>query len=476
MKFKILHENRSRMRIHVAQARMTYEEADLLEYFLQTLDGVDNVKVHDVTCDAEFTYSGERAVILRSLQRFHYDEINPPEGLIEHSVRPLNAEFQDKLIWAVTKHLFCRYVLPTDIRKVVNWIRAVPYVWKGLKSLFQQGNLDVSVLDATAILASLLRKDYNTAGSVMFLLGIGDLLEEWTHKKSVGDLARVMSLNISEVWVRGGEADTLVPIGAVRPGDQVVVRTGNRIPFDGVVVSGEALVNQASLTGESLPVRKAGDAVVYAGTAVEEGELVFRVGETGGDSKYEQIVHMIEDSEALKSTVETSAFHMADRLVPLTLGTAALTYLLTQNVEKAVSVLMVDFSCALRLSMPIAVLSAMREAGRHRITIKGGSFLEQLSHADTIVFDKTGTLTKAQPRVRDVVSFNGMDPEELLRMAACLEEHYPHSLANAVVRAAQEKGLQHEEMHTEVEYVVAHGIASSIGGETRSHRELPLPV
>ena len=457
------------MRIRAAQRKMTYEQADLLEYYLMSLDGVKNVRVHEQTCDAEFTYQGNRSEIIHALQIFHYDEVKAPEGLVEHSVRPLNAEFTDKLFHKVLFFLARKGLWQFDALKKIkiayNWAMSLKYFKEGLKSLFH-GKLEVSVLDATAILVSMLRGDYSTAGSVRFLLSIGNLLENWTRKRSMGDLARVMSLNVSDVWVRQEDGtEVLLPIDEVHSGDEVVVHTGSTIPFDGTVLFGEAMVNQAALTGESLPVRKVEEDSVYAGTAVEEGEVVFRVSKTGGDSKYEQIVHMIEGSENLKSSVESKAYHMADKLVPYTLGTSILTYLFSHNLEKAVSLLMVDFSCALKLSIPISVISAMREASGHGITVKGGKFLEAVSSADTIVFDKTGTLTRAQPTVREVISFDGEDPDELLRMAACLEEHFPHSIANAVVKAAKDKGLNHEELHTKVEYVIAHGIASSINGK-----------
>ncbi len=469
MKFTIKHENRSRMRIRAAQRKMTYEQADLLEYYLMSLDGVKNVRVHERTCDAEFTYQGNRSEIIHALQIFHYDEVKAPEGLVEHSVRPLNAEFTDKLfhrvLFFLTRKALWQFDALKKIKIAYNWAMSLKYFKEGLKSL-SHGKLEVSVLDATAILVSMLRGDYSTAGSVRFLLSIGDLLEDWTRKRSMGDLARVMSLNVSDVWVRQEDGtEVLLPIDEVHSGDEVDVHTGSTIPFDGTVLFGEAMVNQAALTGESLPVRKVEEDSVYAGTAVEEGEVVFRVSKTGGDSKYEQIVHMIEGSENLKSSVESKAYHMADKLVPYTLGTSILTYLFSRNLEKAVSVLMVDFSCALKLSIPISVISAMREASGYGITVKGGKFLEAVSSADTIVFDKTGTLTRAQPTVREVISFDGEDPDELLRMAACLEEHFPHSIANAVVKAAKDKGLNHEELHTKVEYVIAHGIASSINGK-----------
>lgn len=470
MKFTIKHENKTRMRIRVNQyGNMTFAQADLLEYYLMNLDGVDDVRVHERTGDAEFTYSGDRSTLIHSLQTLHYEDVEAPEGLVEHSVRPLNAEYADKLFNKVFFYLARKALWQFDalhtVKVIWNWVNSLKYFKEGLKSVFH-GKLEVSVLDATAIFVSMIRGDYSTAGSVRFLLGIGDLLEEWTRKRSMGDLARVMSLNVTDVWVRTPDGtEVLVPVTDVNPGDEVVAHTGNTIPFDGTVISGEGMVNQASLTGESLPVRKTVEDTVYAGTAVEEGELVFTVKKTGGDSKYEQIVKMIENSSNLKSSVESKAYHMADKLVPYTFLTSILTYIFTRNIEKTVSVLMVDFSCALKLSIPISVISAMREAGRHGITVKGGKFLEAISAADTIVFDKTGTLTKAQPTVREVISFDGEDPDELLRMAACLEEHFPHSIANAVVKAAKDKGLKHDEMHTKVEYIVAHGIASSINGK-----------
>ncbi len=470
MRFKIVHENKSRMRIRPAQTRMTYEQADLLEYYLMNLDGVSNVKVKDRICSAEFRYTGDRMDVIRALQRFHYEDVEAPAEVTAHSIRPINAEFTDKLVNSVIFHFARKALWMFDAFKTVqavwSWWKAAPIIWDGLKAL-RKGNIEVAVLDATALAVSLIRKDYSTVGSVTFLLGIGDLLEDWTRKRSVGDLARIMSLNVSEVWVQTEEGmEVLTPVSEVKPGDIVIAHTGNTIPFDGKVLLGEAMINQASLTGEPLPVRKTTDDPVFAGTAVEEGELSFEVTKTGSDSKYNQIVEMVENSENLKSSVENSAYKMADKLVPYTLGASALTYAFTQNVEKATSVLMVDFSCALKLSIPVAVLSAMREAGRNGITVKGGSFLEEIANADTIVFDKTGTLTEARPTVKEVVSFSDdYNPDELLRMAACLEEHFPHSIANAVVKAASDKGLKHEELHTKVEYIVSHGIASGIDGK-----------
>ena len=399
------------------------------------------------------------------IQLFHYEEVELPTGLLESSGRALNNEYQEKLISKVIYHFGRKWLLPAPIRAIYTTVVSVKYVWKGIQTL-AQGKIEVPVLDATAIGVSMLRGDYGTAGSVMFLLGVGELLEEWTHKKSVGDLARSMSLNVGKVWLKKDGQEILVPSEKIVAGDEIVVHMGNLIPFDGEVSNGEGMVNQASLTGESVPVRRTLGSVVYAGTVLEEGELTILVKQTGGSSRYEKITAMIEESEKLKSGLESKAEHLADRLVPYSLGGTALTYLLTRNATKALSILMVDFSCALKLAMPISVLSAIREANQHKITVKGGKFLEAVAEADTIVFDKTGTLTKAQPTVAEVVSFSETkSPDELLRIAACLEEHFPHSMAKAVVDAAKEKHLDHEEMHSKVEYIVAHGISTTINGE-----------
>ena len=407
------------------------------------------------------SYVGDRQTIIELLRGFHYEDVEVPEGLIENSGRELNNTYQEKLIGKIVFHYARRWILPYPIRICLTSIQSVKYLWKGLTTLVA-GRIEVPVLDATAIGVSVLRSDFNTAGSIMFMLGIGELLEEWTHKKSVDDLARTMSLNVGKVWLVSGGQEVLVPTSQIKAGDKVVVHMGNIIPFDGVVAEGEAMVNQASLTGESVPVRKTVESTAYAGTVVEEGELTILVKEVGGSSRFEKIVKMIEDSEKLKSGAESKAEHLADKLVPYSLGGTILTYLLTRNVTKALSILMVDYSCALKLAMPISVLSAIREASLYNVTVKGGKYLEAVAEADTIVFDKTGTLTKAKPTVVDIVSFNGESTDELLRIAACLEEHFPHSMAKAVVDAATQKNLEHEEMHSKVEYIVAHGIASKI--------------
>lgn len=461
MKFIIKHETKGRMRIHAVQNRMSYAQADTLLYFLHSRKEVTFAKVYDRTCDAVISYVGDRQTIIELLRGFHYEDVEVPEGLIENSGRELNNTYQEKLIGKIVFHYARRWILPYPIRICLTSIQSVKYLWKGLTTL-AAGRIEVPVLDATAIGVSVLRSDFNTAGSIMFMLGIGELLEEWTHKKSVDDLARTMSLNVGKVWLVSGGQEVLVPTSQIKAGDKVVVHMGNIIPFDGVVAEGEAMVNQASLTGESVPVRKTVESTAYAGTVVEEGELTILVKEVGGSSRFEKIVKMIEDSEKLKSGAESKAEHLADKLVPYSLGGTILTYLLTRNVTKALSILMVDYSCALKLAMPISVLSAIREASLYNVTVKGGKYLEAVAEADTIVFDKTGTLTKAKPTVVDVVSFNGESTDELLRIAACLEEHFPHSMAKAVVDAATQKNLEHEEMHSKVEYIVAHGIASTI--------------
>ena len=465
MKFYIKHESRGRIRIHLAQKRMSSVQAETLLYYLQNQNQVSFAKVYDRTGDAVICYEGERAAVIRMIQLFHYEEVELPAGLLESSGRALNNEYQEKLISKVIYHFGRKWLLPAPIRAIYTTVVSVKYIWKGIQTL-AQGKIEVPVLDATAIGVSMLRGDYGTAGSVMFLLGVGELLEEWTHKKSVGDLARSMSLNVGKVWLKKDGQEILVPSEKIVAGDEIVVHMGNLIPFDGEVSNGEGMVNQASLTGESVPVRRTLGSVVYAGTVLEEGELTILVKQTGGSSRYEKITAMIEESEKLKSGLESKAEHLADRLVPYSLGGTALTYLLTRNATKALSILMVDFSCALKLAMPISVLSAIREANQHKITVKGGKFLEAVAEADTIVFDKTGTLTKAQPTVAEVVSFSETkSPDELLRIAACLEEHFPHSMAKAVVDAAREKYLDHEEMHSKVEYIVAHGISTTINGK-----------
>ena len=465
MKFYIKHESRGRIRIHLAQKRMSSVQAETLLYYLQNQNQVSFAKVYDRTGDAVICYEGERAAVIRMIQLFHYEEVELPTGLLESSGRALNNEYQEKLISKVIYHFGRKWLLPAPIRAIYTTVVSVKYIWKGIQTL-AQGKIEVPVLDATAIGVSMLRGDYGTAGSVMFLLGVGELLQEWTHKKSVGDLARSMSLNVGKVWLKKDGQEILVPSEKIVAGDEIVVHMGNLIPFDGEVSNGEGMVNQASLTGESVPVRRTLGSVVYAGTVLEEGELTILVKQTGGSSRYEKITAMIEESEKLKSGLESKAEHLADRLVPYSLGGTALTYLLTRNATKALSILMVDFSCALKLAMPISVLSAIREANQHKITVKGGKFLEAVAEADTIVFDKTGTLTKAQPTVAEVVSFSETkSPDELLRIAACLEEHFPHSMAKAVVDAAREKYLDHEEMHSKVEYIVAHGISTTINGK-----------
>ena len=464
MKFIIKNESRGRIRILVPQKRMTFEQADTLQYFLMKLDGVTDAKVNENTCGAVICYHGNRDDILKELKRFSYEKVELPDGYIASSGRQLNAEYRDKLIGNIALHYARRFLLPAPVRACYVIWQSGHFLLKGIKCLWQR-KIEVPVLDAAAITVSMLRGDFDTAGSVMFLLGVGDILEDWTHKKSVGDLARSMSLNIEQVWQKTDAGEVLVETDRIKEGDLVVVHMGNVIPFDGIVSEGEGMVNQASLTGEAIPVRKDAGTCVYAGTVLEEGEITLCVKQAGNSSRYEKIVAMIEESEKLKSGLESRAEHLADRLVPWTLGGTILTYLLTRNVTKMVSVLMVDYSCALKMAMPISVLYAIQEANRYSITVKGGKYLEAVADAQTIVFDKTGTLTKAKPRVVDVVSFNGEEPRELLRLAACLEEHFPHSMAKAVVDAAQERNLEHEEMHSSVEYVVAHGISSSVDGK-----------
>ena len=464
MKFVIKHEIKGRIRIHILQSRMTFEQADTLEYYLSNNKLVTSVKVRERLQDATISYIGSREDIIKLLTSFKYNNVEVPDVYLQNSGRELNREYWDKLVNKVFLYGANKIFLPNPIRECITLTKSVKYLWNGVRTLASR-KIEVPVLDATAIGVSVARNNMNTAGSIMFLLGIGEILEEWTHKKSVDDLARSMSLNVGKVWLCQGEQDILVSTSDVKAGDLVRVHMGNIIPFDGTVVSGEAMVNQTSLTGESIPVQKNAEGIVYAGTVLEEGELVIRVDQTNGSSRYEKIVTMIEESEKLKTSMESKASHLADKLVPYTLLGTGLTYALTRNATKALSVLMVDFSCALKLAMPISVLSAIREASLHNITVKGGKYLEAMAEADTIVFDKTGTLTKANPTVVDVVSFNGQDSDELLRIAACLEEHFPHSMAKAVVDAAAEKNLEHEEVHSEVEYIVAHGISSMIDGQ-----------
>ena len=462
MKFIIKHEIKGRLRIHVVQGRMTCAQADTLCWFLGRQEYVTDAKVYERTADAVICYMGSREEVIAVLKGFSYENTDVPENVLSSSGRELNSSFREQLITRVILHYGGKLIVPYPIRKVWMTFKALRYIWKGLKCLAKR-KIEVPVLDATAIGVSVIRGDFDTAGSVMFLLGVGELLEEWTHKKSVGDLARSMSLNVKKVWLKKDDQEILVNASDIQPGDTVVVHMGNVIPFDGEVSGGEGMVNQASLTGESLPVRREKGKTVYAGTVLEEGELEILVKAVSGSTRFEKIVTMIEDSEKLKSALESKAEHLADKLVPYTLLGTGIVGLVTRNVTKALSVLMVDFSCALKLAMPIAVLSAIREAGQHGITVKGGKYLEAVAEADTIVFDKTGTLTKAKPTVKEVVVFGDYPEDESLRIAACLEEHFPHSMAKAVVDAAKKRKLYHEEMHSKVEYIVAHGISSYIG-------------
>ena len=464
MKCIIRHESRGRLRVHLCCARMTLRQADLLEYTLRGVAGVTDVKVYDRTQDAVVLYRGERAAVLRALATFSYAKAETLAPVPEHTPRALNREYEDKLAGTILRRMISKLFLPVPVTTVISLYRSIRYIREGLRALWH-GKLSVAVLDATAVSVSMLRGDFSTAGSVMFMLRLGEILEEWTHKKSVADLAGAMALNVDKVWLKTGGTEVLTPITEIQAGDCVVVRTGNMIPLDGRVVSGEATVNQSSITGESLPVVKREGSPVYAGTVAEEGECLIRVEKASGKGRYDRIVRMIEESEKLKSTAEDKAARLADRLVPYTLGGTVATYLLTRNITKTLAVLMVDFSCALKLAIPIAVLSAMRESSANHISVKGGRFLEAVAKADTVVFDKTGTLTYATPTVAKVIPFGGHNAEEMLRLAACLEEHYPHSMANAVVEAAREKGLSHEEYHSRVEYVVAHGISSTVEGK-----------
>jgi len=457
-----LHESPGRIRVHAMQKRMTMAQADILEYYLKAQEGVIEAKVYDRTGDAVIFYEGKREGMILALSRFSY---KGNEGLVPSQTgRALNREYEDKLVLTVVDRVISTLFYPIPLKRVITGVKAIPYLFKGLQTLFQR-KIEVSLLDAVAISASILTGDYDTASSVMFLLSVGEILEEWTHKKSVDDLARTMSLNVDKVWTLVQGEEVLLPLNEVEVGQEIIVRTGNMIPLDGKVSFGEAMVNQASMTGESIPVRKKIGSSAYAGTVVEEGECRIRVEKLAGSGRYDRIVKMIEESEKLKSATEDKASHLADKLVPYSLGGAALTYLLTRNVTKALAFLMVDFSCALKLSMPVAVLSAMREAGKHKISVKGGKFMEAISEANTIVFDKTGTLTYAKPKVEDIITFNNADENEMLRMAACLEEHYPHSMANAVVAEAEARDLHHAERHSKVEYVVAHGISSIYEGK-----------
>lgn len=466
MKFAIKHEIKGRIRIHLAQKHMTYRQADILQYYLEKQANISKASVYVRTQDVAVVYTGSRDGLIRLLSRFSYETAQVSESALENTGRKLNETYKEKLINSVVMHTLNKMFLPYPIRVAIITVKSVKYIYHGVRTLMK-GKLEVPVLDATAIGVSMLRGDFNTAGSTMFLLGIGEILEEWTHKKSVNDLARSMSINAEKVWfVNEDGQEVLIPASSVKAGDLIRVHMGNVIPFDGNVAAGEAMVNQTSLTGESAPVRKAEDSFVYAGTVLEEGELTVKVKEAAGSSRYEKIVNMIEDSEKLKSSVESNAEHLADRLVPYTLAGTGITYLLTRNMTKTLAVLMVDFSCALKLAMPVSVLSAIREASTHSITVKGGKYMEAMADATTIVFDKTGTLTKAKPVVSDVVSFSEeLSADELLRIAACMEEHFPHSMARAVVNAAKEKHLVHEEMHSKVEYIVAHGISTTIEGK-----------
>ena len=461
MNCKILHECRGRIRVHVQKPRLTMAEADLLEERLRSVPGVTRAVVYDRTGDAVIVFQCGREQVTAALASFTFEAA--PQSGPESSGRALNRQYQEKLVGMVLARCVQKLYFPAPLRAAWTVFRSLRFLLRGVRCLLRR-KLEVEVLDALSIGVSIVRGDFSTAASVMFLLRLSELLEEWTRKKSVGDLARSLSLNVDRVWLRTGGTEVLTPIGQVRPGDEVCVRTGNVVPLDGRVVSGEASVNQASLTGESVPVLKSAGAVLYAGTVVEEGECVLRVEQQSGSGRYDQIVTMIEASEKLKSTTESRALSLADRLVPYSLLGTAVTYLLTRNATRAISILMVDYSCALKLSMPLAVLSAMRECGAHHITVKGGRFLEAAARADTIVFDKTGTLTRATPTVAKIVPFGKWTEKDVLQVAACLEEHYPHSMANAVVKAARERGVTHDEMHSEVEYVVAHGISSRING------------
>ena len=464
MKCKILHESRGRIRVHLMCNRMTLHDADILEYYMRNIDGVTRVKVYDRTQDAIIIYKTERKNIIRALAKFSFKAKEAIELVPEHTSRQLHRDFEDRLIFTTVSHIATKLFLPVPIRTALTLFRSIKYIRKGLKALLSR-KLSVSVLDATAVSVSIIRGDFSTASSVMFMLNLGEILEDWTHKKSVADLASTMSLNVDKVWLKTDTCEVLVPIGDIQAGDKIVVRTGNMIPLDGKVVSGEATVNQSSMTGESLPVVKTVGSYVYAGTVAEEGECVICVDKASGSGKYDRIVRMIEESEKLKSVAEDKASSLADKLVPYMLGGTILTYLLTRNVTKAMAVLMVDFSCALKLAMPIAVLSAMRESNDYNISVKGGRFLEAVANANTVVFDKTGTLTYATPKVAEIVTFGNHTENEMLRLAACLEEHYPHSMANAVVDEAKKRGLSHEEYHSEVKYVVAHGISSAVNNK-----------
>ena len=461
MKCKILHDTAGRLRVHLCCKRMTLRQADVLEYYLLAVDGVRSVKVYDRTRDAVVVYDAERERMIRALARFSFEKAEKLDLAPEHTSRTLNREFEDKLALTVMRRCASNLFLPAPVTSALAVIRSAKYIKEGLLALWHR-KLSVAVLDATAVTVSMVRGDFATAGSVMFMLRLGEILEEWTHKKSVADLASAMSLRVENVWQQVDGTEVLTKVTDVKPGDRIVIRTGGMIPLDGRVVEGEAMVNQSSLTGESMPVAKRPGSPVYAGTVAEEGECVVCVEKVSGSGRYDRVVRMIEESEKLKSTAEDKASRMADRLVPYTLGGTAVTYLLTRDVTKMLAVLMVDFSCALKLAIPVAVLSAMRESSGHHISVKGGRFLEAVAKADTIVFDKTGTLTYATPKVAQVIPFGGHREADMLRLAACLEEHYPHSMANAVVEEAKRQGLTHEEYHSQVQYVVAHGISSMV--------------
>ena len=464
MKCTILHESRGRLRVHVCNVRMTLHRADVLEAYLNHHDAVSKAKVYERTGDVVVYYTGTRKDAVAALSTYRFDDPELDALVTSADSRRINQEYQEKMYNLLAGRVLRELFLPAPLNAAYTVFRSIKFLWKGVCCLWRR-KLEVEVLDALSIGVSILRGDFATAGSVMFLLNVGSLLEEWTRKKSLDDLARSMALNVDKVWVRSQGTEVLLPLTKVQPGDEIVVRSGNMVPLDGTVIEGEAMVNQAALTGESMPVRKANGATVYAGTVVEEGECVFLSKAAGGANRYDKIVAMIEESEKLKSSTENRALELADKLVPWCLAGTIVTYALTRNVTRAISILMVDFSCALKLSMPLAVLSAMRECGTAHITVKGGKYLEALAKADTIVFDKTGTLTRATPQVVDIIPFSNSEKDDVLRLAACLEEHFPHSMANAVVRAAREQGLSHEEMHSEVEYIVAHGIASRVGGE-----------
>ena len=463
MKCRILHESKGRMRVHICQYRMTVKDADRLQYYLQSVSGITHVEVHERTMNAVIRFrDGFRDAVIGALSQF--DREATPVDVPAHTGRAMQREYEDRMFFLLAGRAVSVFLLPAPVRAALTAVKAVRYLVKGVRSLAKK-RLDVSVLDAVTVTVSVLRGDFQTAGSVVFLLRVGDLLDEWTHKKSVDDLAQRMYLNVDKVWLKSGKSEILVPITKIQPGDRIVVRSGSLVPLDGAVVEGEASVNQSSMTGEPLAVHKSAGGYVYAGTVLEDGELILEVKHATGSGRYDRIVKMIEESEKMKSMTESRAAHLADRLVPWSLGATALTYLLTGNATKALAILMVDYSCALKLAMPVSFISAMRECSAHHINVKGGRFLEAVSDARTIVFDKTGTLTHAQPHMRAIIPFGGRDETELLRLAACLEEHFPHSMANAVVEAAKKRGITHDEMHAKVEYIVAHGIASTVNEE-----------